>query len=321
MKVRLFFHDRCFDGSASAAVFSRFYRAKIDAAAEFHLTGLAHKTGPAYDENDFDGDENAVVDFKYTPSPRLTWWFDHHQSAFLSAADNEHFLADRSGKKFFDATYKSCTKFIADVAREKFAFRAPDLDDLIYWADIIDGALYPDAATAVRMEAPAVKLALVIEACSDPGLLPKLIPMMASQPLAKIVEEPEIQRLFHPLYANHMDSIDVIRKKAVCDKGVIFFDLTGIDMEGYNKFVPYYLFPQGIYTVSVTKSSYRVKISVGTNPWNCPPPFHNIATICERYGGGGHPKVGAISMEAGAVDKARSAAREIVAELKQPPKS
>jgi nanoRNase/pAp phosphatase (c-di-AMP/oligoRNAs hydrolase) len=43
---------------------------------------------------------------------------------------------------------------------------------------------------------------------------------------------------------------------------------------------------------------------------------HNLATICERYGGGGHSRVGAISFEIGAVDQARQAAREIAAELK-----
>ena len=43
----------------------------------------------------------------------------------------------------------------------------------------------------------------------------------------------------------------------------------------------------------------------------------NLASICERYGGGGHPKVGAISFPIGAIDQARKAAREIAAELAQ----
>jgi len=43
---------------------------------------------------------------------------------------------------------------------------------------------------------------------------------------------------------------------------------------------------------------------------------HNLATICERYGGGGHPRVGAISFKPGAVAQARTVALEIAAELK-----
>ncbi len=319
MKVRVFFHDRCFDGACSAAVFSRFFRAKIDPSAEFHYTGLAHKASQLFDESEFDGDANAIVDFKYTPSDRLTWWFDHHQSAFLSPDDQAHFARDVSGKKFFDPKFKSCTKFIATVTAQKFGFHAPDLDDLIHWADIIDGALYPDSATAVRMEAPAMKLTLTIEATNDATFLPHLIPMLASRPLAEIVADPSIQARFQPLYQAHLESIDVIRGHASCRDGVIFFDLLGTGMEGYNKFIPYDLFPQGVYTVSLTESSYRTKISVGSNPWNHPPRMHNLATICERYGGGGHPAVGAISFEAGAHEKARQAAAEIVQLLKTQP--
>ena len=112
----------------------------------------------------FDGDENAIVDFKYSSDPRLTWWFDHHQSAFLNAEDAEHFRRDTSGRKLYDPSYKSCTAFICAVACERFGFHAPDLDDLVNWSLIIDGAQYPDARTAVELGAPAMKLTLVIEA-------------------------------------------------------------------------------------------------------------------------------------------------------------
>jgi len=96
---------------------------------------------------------------------------------------------------------------------------------------------------------------------------------------------------------------------------VIFFDLASEGMEGYNKFIPYYLFPGATYTVSVSTSSFRTKVSVGSNPWAPEPPTHNLATICERYGGGGHPRVGAISFEIGALSQARAVAGEIRSEL------
>jgi len=102
MRVRVFFHNRCFDGAAAAAVFSRFYAAKMCPQAEFVYTGLAHRASQLFDEADFDGDENAIVDFKYSSSPRVTWWFDHHQSAFLTPEDARHFQQDRGGKKFYD---------------------------------------------------------------------------------------------------------------------------------------------------------------------------------------------------------------------------
>jgi hypothetical protein len=75
------------------------------------------------------------------------------------------------------------------------------------------------------------------------------------------------------------------------------------------------LFPGCRYTVGLTGGASRVKISVGSNPWPPTPRTHNIAAICERYGGGGHPVVGAVSLPPGDVDRARTIAREIVAEL------
>jgi hypothetical protein len=130
------------------------------------------------------------------------------------------------------------------------------------------------------------------------------------------VAEPEIQALFQPLYQRHLDSIGLIRDRARQQDGVVYFDLSGHDVEGYNKFIPYYLFPDSVYTVSVSPSATRTKISVGSNPWAPAEPTHNLATICERYGGGGHARVGAISLEPGALDKARAVAAAIVEELK-----
>jgi nanoRNase/pAp phosphatase (c-di-AMP/oligoRNAs hydrolase) len=54
---------------------------------------------------------------------------------------------------------------------------------------------------------------------------------------------------------------------------------------------------------------------VGSNPWAPEAPKHNLASICERYGGGGHPRVGAISFEIGAIERARTVASEIRQEL------
>ena len=316
MLERVLYHDHCFDGAASAAFFSRFIAGSIHPDAQFGYTGMAHKASQLFDSSLFDGDENAIVDFKYSSNPRLTWWFDHHQSAFLNAADAEHFKRDTSGRKLYDPNYKSCTAFICDVARDRFGFRAPELDDLVEWSLVIDGAQYPNAQSAVELGAPAMKLTLVIEAAKGSHIVQKIIRWMQGRPLAEIITEPEIQTLYEPLYQRHLENIKIIQGRAHQEDGVIFFDLSGYEMEGYNKFIPYHLFPSSTYTVSVSPSSFRTKISVGSNPWAPEEPKHNLATICERYGGGGHARVGAISFEPGELEKARAVATEIVAELK-----
>jgi hypothetical protein len=316
LRVRVFYHDKCFDGACSAALFSRFYSERVRNDVEFVFSGLLHRAGALFNEKDFDGDENAIVDFKYSSSPSITWWFDHHESAFLTPDDAAHFEQDQSNCKFYDPDFKSCTGFIATIGEQRFGFNPAPVADLIGWTDIIDGALYPDARTAVEMKAPAMKLTMAIESAKDSSFAPQLIPLLASKPLAEIVEEPFVAALLPPLLERHQRSITILGERTELKDGTLFFDITDHDLEGYNKFVPYYLRPESVYSVGLSKSSFRVKVSVGSNPWAPTQPTVNLAKVCERYGGGGHARVGAISFDVTQHAAAVKAAHEIVEELR-----
>jgi hypothetical protein len=315
-KVRVFFHDRCFDGAASAAVFTRFFRERINPDSEFLYTGMTHRARRPFEDSMFDGDENAIVDFKYSSSPRITWWFDHHQSAFLTPEDAAQFRSENNPHKFYDPAYKSCTKLIADVATSKFGFDPTPLANLIYWGDIIDGAQYSSPVIAVSVSEPATQLALVIEAAPEDGIPAKLIPELASRPLEEIVRMPLVANHLKPLLERHRQSIEILRKRGQADRGVFFFDVSDLDLEGYNKFIPYLLHPECVYSVSVSASAVRTKVSLGSNPWRGNEVKKNLASLAERYGGGGHPKVAAISFEPNDLARAQKAAAEIAAELR-----
>jgi hypothetical protein len=314
--MRVFYHDKCFDGASSAALFSRFYRERIRSDVDFVYSGLLHRAGSLFDEKQFDGDENAIVDFKYSSSPKITWWFDHHESAFLSAADAADFEQEQSNRKFYDPAFKSCTSFIAMIAKEHFGFDPDPVAELVHWTDIVDGAMYDDAKSAVEMKAPAMKLTMAIEASTDRNFVKTIIPLLAYKPLAEILEEPFVAAVLPPLLERHQRSIGILRERAVEKDGTIFFDITDLDLEGYNKFIPYYLHPDSIYSIGLSKSSFRVKVSVGSNPWSKREPTVNLARVCERYGGGGHARVGAISFEVTQGEAAHKAALEIVEELR-----
>ena len=315
MKLRLLYHGHCFDGVASAATFTRFYKERIHPEAEVNYTGLLHRPGNLFDLTMFDSDENAIVDFKYAASERLTWWFDHHESAFLTPEDEAHFRADQSGKKFLDPTRKSCTEFIADVARERFGFNDAPVKTLIHWAHIIDGALYESPAQCVELKEPALQLMQVIEGDPDDGFIERIIRSLTTQSLEEVATSEEVQRRFKPILQQHLETLEAVRRKASFANGVVQFDLVDEGYEGFNKFIPYYLYPETTYSVALTRAPQRTKISVGSNPWAPKPRTHNIAKICERYGGGGHAVVGAISFKPEEVEEARQAIREIVAEL------
>ncbi|HEX8422410.1 MAG TPA: hypothetical protein VF634_03320 [Pyrinomonadaceae bacterium] len=125
----------------------------------------------------------------------------------------------------------------------------------------------------------------------------------------------EVQERLEPILLRHRETLEVVRRKIAYARGVVTFDLVDEGHEAFNKFIPYYLHPETTYSVAVTRTPKRTKISVGSNPWSPRPRTHNIADICERYGGGGHAVVGAVSYGTDEVERARQTAREIISEL------
>ena len=329
MNCRVFYHDRCFDGACSASLFTRFHRECIGTATTFDYHGLAHKAGALFEESWTESQgENAIVDFKYSALPQITWWFDHHQSAFATHEDEAQFRRGQRNadgtpgpqtmRHFFDPSYTSCTGWIAHIARTRFGMDIAPLEELIYWANIVDGAKFESAEAVVGMAAPAMKLTMVIESAPSSEVVQRFIPLLTAMPLADVLAQPWVQELVTPLLERHWKGVELLRERAHLERGVIDFDITDQPTEGYNKFIPYFLNPDAVYNVGLSKSSFRNKISVGTNPWTkvSADQLANIAAICERWGGGGHARVGAISFPVEQEAEARAAAKQIVDELR-----
>ena len=317
MALQVLYHGNCFDGCASAALFGRFLaeREGPRLTAVSHVA-LHHRQGDPFPPGAFDADLTACVDFRFSPSPRLHWWFDHHVSAFQPASDREIFERDTSGQKFWDPTAPSCTGYILRILAARFGWSAPDLAELERWCDIVDAARFPSAAVAVRLQEPALRLMTLIEATSDTPLVERLILALRSRPLAEIVAEPWVQAPLKPILDRHQVAIEAIRGLARHEDGVVEVDLSETGIHGANKFIAYDLFPDARYSVVVTRDRKRSKISVGSNPWSKVPRAHDIARICEKYGGGGHPVVGGVSLDPERILDARRAAREIAEMLR-----
>jgi len=168
----------------------------------------------------------------------------------------------------------------------------------------------------VEMKDPAMQITLAIEGTRSSGFVAGLIPDLIARPLSEVAALPRVRDAFDHLYNQHLKWADIIRGRAELQDGVLFFDVADQALEGFNKFIPYYLFPEAVYSVGLSRSSERIKIAVGSSPWNPTPKLVNLASICERYGGGGHAKVAAISLLPTDLEGARAVARDIVHELR-----
>ena len=155
----------------------------------------------------------------------------------------------------------------------------------------------------------------LLEATHDPQVPTRIIHGFARQPLAEIAAEPWVRAALAPVLERHRRSIETVRRHARVDRGVVFIDLTETPLESANKFIAYDLFPDARYTVVVTRDARRSKVSVGSNPWARETRTHDISKLCERYGGGGHPVVGAVSLDPHRIEDARRIAGEIASAL------
>lgn len=268
------------------------------------------------------GEDNAILDFRFSVSSKLTWYFDHHVSAFVTPEDRAAYEAGaREGvvpgprRMFHDGTYGSCTKLIADIGRQRFGLETRESEDLVRWADMIDSAAFPSAEMAVDKKEPVLHLMTVVENHGDDAFLQAMVPRLLSQPIDEVARSADVQQAFAPLHEQSQGFVDLVKQHAEVRGSVVLVDLSSVLIEVAAKFVTYALWPKSAYSVMVSRSASKCKLSIGYNPWSKVPRKHNIAAICERHGGGGHPVVGAISLPAADVERAKELARAIADEL------
>jgi hypothetical protein len=316
-------HGHCFDGMCSAVMFTRLLR-HVMSGDSLHFSYRAAGYGPGQNgvqPEVLGGDVNAILDFRFTNTPRLTWYFDHHVSAFPTEGDRAAYEAlarveGRARRAFHDGTYGSCTKLIADVGQETFGLDASPMRDLVRWADLIDSAAFPSADMAVARKEPELRLMAVVEHGGNDEFLGSIVPRLLAQPLGEVARSADVAAAYAPLERSHLEFIEQVKAHAEEKGGVVSVDLTASLHEVAGKFVTYALFPKSAYSVITTRSKSKCKISVGYNPWSGLPRTHNIAAICERYGGGGHAVVGAVAVAATDVAGAQRIAREVADALR-----
>lgn len=325
MKVVVATHGHCFDGLASAVVFTKLMRhlhttggLTVDPSStlEFQYHACGYGFGQkACTPSVLTGDINSILDYRFCADERVHWYFDHHRTAFGTAEDRAFF--DRrvgTGQYFFEPDYSSCTQLIADIATKRFGY-APDVCDLIRWADLIDSAGFPSAEAAIDRSSPEMQLASVVEQHGNDAFLNDIVHQLESKSLQEVARSRGIQERFAPIGARHLQFQHAVRERAQDGGRTVYVDLTDTTVDLIGKFVTYALYPQSTYSVVVAKLKRGYKISVGYNPWSGKSLDTDISAICARYGGGGHPVVGGISLADGEGERAQRVAREIFAEL------
>ncbi|MDB4957829.1 MAG: phosphoesterase [Myxococcales bacterium] len=314
--LKIFFHDACFDGTTSAALFAAFYRDVIDPSTEIRAVGMIHKDGNPFDGVALDADDHACVDFRFCADPKMRWWFDHHPTAFQPPSLRGEFERIHSPTWFFDPRAPSCAGLIQRALAAGWDWQPPPhLVEAVAWADKIDAAQFKSAEDSVALVTPAQRLAAWLAHGRSPLDTSNYVEWLSRASLAEVAQRAEVAPQLAAVEADRARELDDVKKLGVWHGDVVVFDRfddVGARSPG---FLGYLLFPRCLYAISATRTPASIKITVGVNPWSPAPRRHNIGELCARHGGGGHAVVGGITLRADELARARDTLKLLVKEL------
>lgn len=311
-------HGHCFDGLASAALFSELFT-QLEPRARLKFIACGY--GPSAPEPPWGDEENALLDFRYYADERLTFYFDHHETAFRTPAEEEHFRSRqaRSTARFSwvpDAV--SCASVLAHVAEESFGLDLGKHAELINWANKIDGANFQSAEEASDRTDARLRLVSVVERFSDSEFLDQAVPILRSEGLGGLSGARFVKDAYRRLAPHFRAYEKRVRTRGTTQGRVALVDLTEAPVSVVSKFYHYQTYPQATYSILLIQLSQGVKVSIGYNPWGTEALDVNIGALCAKHGGGGHPYVGAISFTRERAEEARTLAHSLAEQLQNP---
>ncbi|MDB4960262.1 MAG: phosphoesterase [Myxococcales bacterium] len=314
--LKIFFHDACFDGTTSAALFAAFYRDVIDRNVDLRAVGMVHKDGDPFDGIPLDADDHACVDFRFCADPRMRWWFDHHPTAFQPAALRDVFDAKHLATWFFDPSAPSCAGLIARSLGTGWDWKPPaHLLEAVQWADTIDAARFESAEAAVSLAQPAQRLAAWLAHGRSPIDTARYVDWLSRSSLSEVAARPDVAAQLAAVADERATEIEAVKDLGVWNGDVIVFDRFSEVGARSPGFLGYLLFPKALYAVTATRTTQNIKISVGVNPWSDKPRRHDIGELCARHGGGGHAVVGGVTLRGDELPRAQATFAAIVREL------
>lgn len=307
----LFYHSPCFDGIVSAVLACDFAEATgLWRRTSLHpvnydarSTWLSPLPGPA-----------AVVDFLYHPNAML--WADHHVSTFMDEALRESFLRRTDALVVYDSQARSCAGLLWRHLHAVFGHRNGAYETLVRWADKIDAADYASVDEAMFSTEPAIRISCSLAEPVPAGYTQRLVGALRHAPAEEVAEDEEVKRRFRNVRELSAGGLARLRERAsYTPDGIAVFD---VDADGVivNRYAAFDLFPEARYSAGIVRSRGHCKVTVMRNPWRSFVSV-NLGEILQRYGGGGHPRVGSVRLEPRLAATAAALVDAVIGEIRE----
>ncbi|WP_028314340.1 exopolyphosphatase [Desulfatibacillum aliphaticivorans] len=260
--------------------------------------------------------DDILANIPYVPGCGM--WFDHH-----SSEEERKLHGEFEGS--CDPNAPSAARVIYDYYGGKEKFSDPHFDELIAAVDKADSADF--TADEILNPSGWVLLSFVMDPrtglgryhdyrISNYALMLDMIDYCRSKSIDEILEVPDVQERTMRYFEQDALFRGMIDQKAVVRGNVIVLDLRDQE-EIYtgNRFLVYSMFPDQNISIQVIWGFQRQNIvmTCGHSIINRTSKT-NVGSLCLKYGGGGHEKVGTCQVP---IEKADAILEEIIAQMNQ----
>jgi hypothetical protein len=184
---------------------------------------------------------------------------------------------------------------------------------MVRWAAKIDSAHYDSVNEALFGDHPALVINTSLAAEPDGDYCRFLIHALGAEPLARVAESKEVQRRFRQ--ARGLLDVGMRRVQAALRvKGGVASFRTEEKGALIPRYAPYYYSPEARYSVALVASEDSFRVTAMRNPWI---EFEsmNLGAFLQKFGGGGHARVGALVVPPERKREAEIAMEQLVIEL------
>ena len=289
MNHSIYYH-RGFDGVASAALVLKWLRFEgqpervnlrpVDYDSPWTQTRLPGRS--------------IVVDFMYHPDATQYW--DHHDSTFPKTSWKNHYrLRQQRGDEHlhWDPQYPSCAALILDTILDLPTDAR--VRELVHWATVIDSAAYESPDSLFSATEPGIRINLAL-AGADDEFFDTLARSLATASLEDVSNEPQVREAVSTAQDLQERELFLFRQNmTIRDNLVVVADISS-NVLNYSRYA--------LYSVVLHQSRDRLKLLCMRNPWIEFEPV-DLGKLCQQFGGGGHPRVGAVLFNLDELARAR----------------
>jgi hypothetical protein len=307
----LYFHSPCFDGITSSVLTLDFLETSqswtfselCPVNYERRNSWLSQKLCKT----------SAVVDFLYHPAAEF--WADHHQTSFLTPELEKRFYGQKSPFQIYDSKSGSCAMLLWRVFRRRFKYQNSRYSELVNWADKIDSARYTSVEEAIHGAHPSLNINRSLATNKDPNYPVWLITRLRKDSLENVGCSKEVLEKSNEAQALITAGLNRLSKTVhLEDANIAVFDVDSSDVL-VNRYAPYLFYPKARYSLGIVRSPDGIKITGMRNPW-LPFPSIYLGKLFERFGGGGHRRVGSLWLRGPDVQKADDVLQRLLNEIR-----